>query len=64
MQAYQQRVIEEKTELDAKLASLSKFLATQQFSNLDGENQKLLLKQEFAMGEYSYILSCRIKLFK
>lgn len=63
MEAYQQRVIDEKTELNTKFEALNKFLNTEPFDKLSSENQELLYTQTEIMHEYLEILEERIKLF-
>lgn len=63
MQPYQQRVVDEKAELDIKITALNKFIPTQNFSSLDSDNRTLLVAQLNAMLEYSDILTDRISLF-
>ena len=63
MPSYQQRVVAEKVQLDAKIAVLSNFITCPLFSTLDRAEQARLVKQETAMKEYSDILSQRIATF-
>lgn len=63
MQEYQQRVIEEKKELDIKITNLSKFLHTDTYESLTQLNKDLLDDQLNVMLQYSGILSQRIELF-
>jgi hypothetical protein len=64
LKPFQQRVVDEKTELDSKLSKLKEFIASKAFVELDGVDKNLLEKQSFTMREYSIILGERIKLFK
>lgn len=64
MKEYQQRVIEEKAELDAKIQKLYMFLASHRTLELDGEELWRLYDQNVAMRHYSYILAARIAAFK
>jgi hypothetical protein len=64
MQAYQQRVIEEKQELDAKLEKLNQFIASPQFLVVEVDEQKRLQRQQTFMKAYSNVLSERIEAFK
>jgi len=61
--SYQQRVIDEKSELDAKLSSLAYFIESKEFDKIDSLNQELLNQQAEIMFNYSQILEKRIKLF-
>lgn len=63
MQPFQQRVVDEKTELDEKLASLKKFFDTEMFSNLDQAERGRLIQQSTIMDAYSAILGERISAF-
>lgn len=60
---HQQRVVDEKKDLDTKLEALKNFFPTAIFKGLDQKNQDLLSSQEVAMEEYSQILAERISLF-
>lgn len=64
MQAYQQRVIEEKQELDAKRDKLGQFIDSPQFLAADSEEQKRLKLQRTFMLAYSNVLGERIEAFK
>lgn len=64
MQAHQQRVVDEKTELDGKLTKLTAFYDTPVFAGLDKEEQNRLTRQGQVMSEYSDILGQRIAAFK
>lgn len=64
LQPFQQRVVEEKTELDAKLAKLTTFFDTPVFLQLDIAEQHRLTYQKTAMTEYSRILGQRIAAFE
>ena len=61
---YQQRVIEEKKELDEKIVNLRGFVGTEPFSKLSPRAQTLLMQQDATMRNYSHILADRIKLFE
>lgn len=60
---WQQRVIEEKQELDKKLKALQEFIGGKQFASLDDVNRGLLLSQREWMFRYSDVLEQRINLF-
>ena len=60
---HQQRVVDEKTELDGKLRKLSAFLSTPIFTSLEQGERTRLTSQERVMGEYSFILGERIAAF-
>jgi hypothetical protein len=64
MQPHQQRVIDEKTELDEKLSKLHDFIQDNpMFKTLPEDEQKRLGRQDFIMAEYSNILRERIEAF-
>lgn len=61
---HEQRVIDEKTELDKKLYALRRFnMSSPVFPTLDAVEQRLLVRQEIAMQVYSSILEERIGAF-
>jgi len=63
---YQQRVIDEKNELDDRLQALQNFIKLDNinFSNLSLEECELLIAQCDVMREYSLILEKRIAFFR
>jgi hypothetical protein len=63
MQPHQQRVVDEKAELDGKLAKLNAFLDSVTFSTLDAGEQDRLKQQTAVMATYSDILGERIEAF-
>ena len=64
MEPYQQRVIEEKEELDKKARALSDFIGlNDKFDDLDSEEQERMKEQCEIMWEYSEILGKRIAAF-
>ena len=63
MEAYQERIVEEKKGLDKKLNSLSDFFLTKTFESLKDADKELLINQELAMMKYSRILDERITRF-
>jgi hypothetical protein len=60
---HQQRVVQEKKELDEKVVALAKFFTTDTFHNLSANEQTMLHRQIIVMGKYSQILGDRIALF-
>ncbi len=64
MEAYQERVIAEKKDLDEKANKLYKFLLADSFDELDEIDKDLLSDQYDAMTEYRIILGKRIERFK
>ena len=63
MAPHQQRVVDEKTELDAKREKLVAFGGTAIFASLPQEEQERLDRQASCMTEYSEILGERIAAF-
>lgn len=63
MAPYQQRVIDEKHDLDAKVKSLQAFADTETFISLDPQEQARLHLQFYLMRGYSDVLSERIEAF-
>lgn len=62
---HQQRVVDEKTELDTKANALSQFIGLSPvFNTLDGEEQIRLREQCEVMWQYSEILGARINAFE
>lgn len=61
---HQQRVIDEKTELDERREKLASFYSTPVFHGLPESEQSLLLTQGVAMRCYSDILGERIARWK
>lgn len=63
-QAYQQRVIDEKQELDEKAKKLSDFIGNNPlFEKIDSEEQERMKEQCEVMWQYSEILGKRIEAF-
>lgn len=60
---HQQRVIDEKRELDERREKLDTFYSTALFHGLPDSEQNLLLRQGIAMRTYSEILAERIANF-
>ena len=63
MQPHQQRVVDEKTELDEKLKKLDAFGRTELFASLPADEQGRLNRQHSVMEKYSAILGERIAAF-
>lgn len=64
MQPHQQRVIDEKAELEEKLLKLHQFIcASPVFAGLSGAEKELLREQAQIMDQYNDILKERIELF-
>jgi hypothetical protein len=64
MLPYQQRVIDEKRELDDKREKLNTFFVSSHFRNLDQAEKDRLRMQHQVMGLYSQILQLRIAAFQ
>ena len=64
MAPHQQRVVDEKTELDKKAHALSEFIGDNPiFDTLDAAEQERLREQNDVMWRYSEILGARIEAF-
>ena len=64
MQPHQQRVIDEKADLDARAAKLSEFIGLNPFfEKLDPQEQERMKIQNDIMWQYSEILGQRIAAF-
>ena len=63
MQPHQQRVVDEKTELDLKLGKLRNFLNGSIFLSLDEAERFRLTEQANLMNGYSAVLGRRIAAF-
>jgi hypothetical protein len=64
MQAFQQRVVDEKTELDKKLDNLTQFIkSSKTYLELPEPERARLLEQRLTMQRYSEILADRIAAF-
>ena len=64
MQPHQQRVVDEKIELDIKISKLRPFLGSERYLSLDIAEQERLVRQLYLMEEYSEVLGFRIVNFK
>ena len=64
LQPHQQRVVDEKAELDKKADALSEFIGrSPMFETLDTAEQERLKEQNDVMWQYSEILGARIAVF-
>lgn len=63
LEDYQQRVVDEKTQLDERLTSLRNFFSTETFKGLHTDERRRLARQWWVMTEYSSILGERIAAF-
>ena len=64
MQPHQQRVVDEKTELDTKAKALSEFIGNNPiFENIEPDEQERMKEQCEIMWQYSEILGKRIAAF-
>lgn len=65
MKPHEQRVVDEKNDLDTKLTALVQFIcASPIFNGLPYEDKQLLRGQRNCMVNYSDILGCRIARFQ
>ncbi len=60
---WQERVIQEKRDLDVRLANLQAFIASDDCTRLDNYARDLLHQQVHYMRAYSQVLANRIELF-
>jgi hypothetical protein len=63
MLPHQQRVVDEKNELDTKREALGNFLYSDTFANMNDGDRGLMQAQYIIMGNYSDILQSRIEGF-
>lgn len=64
LQPHQQRVVDEKIDLDVKASALSNFIGTNPvFCTIDAAEQERLKEQCEVMWKYSEILGARIAAF-
>lgn len=63
LEPYQQRVVDEKNELDKKLKALNAMLKTPIFEKLNILEKKLLEEQAELMTRYSAVLKQRISMW-
>lgn len=61
---HEQRVIDEKKQLDERLTNLRKFFTTDTFKTLEVPDAQLLWEQDFHMSNLSDILAQRISRFE
>lgn len=63
-QPHEQRVVDEKVDLDTRVAKLTAFLGTEVFAGLPLEDRRLLALQHDVMSAYSEVLGARIARFQ
>lgn len=63
LQPYQQRVLEEKAELDERLRKLIAFLRSPDANRANPEERDWMISQGYAMRAYSKALEERIKTY-
>lgn len=64
MQPHQQRVVDEKNELDTRAKALSEFIGNNPlFETLDADEQERMKVQNDIMWQYSEVLGARIAAF-
>ena len=64
MQEYQQRIVDEKAQLDGRLANLNQFMGTIPFERLSRDEQCRMTTQMHLMCSYSAVLGARITAFE
>ena len=60
MSEHNLKLVKERDDLDLKISKLKKFMKTDEFHNLDEDDQELLKAQKSAMKTYKHILNERI----
>ncbi len=63
LQPFQQRVVDEKAELDERLSKLGAFFDTAVFDSLDALEKQRMKSQHDFMSQYSRVLGERIDAF-
>lgn len=63
LEPYQQRVIDEKKDLDGKIKRLDAFVNSEKFPTLAKEERERMDRQFFIMQQYSEVLGERIAAF-
>jgi hypothetical protein len=63
MEAYQERVVEEREQLGAKIDKLGSFVSSDVFKTVDDAEQKRLRRQLTIMQQYLQVLNERIAEF-
>jgi hypothetical protein len=63
MESFQQRVVDEKAELDSKIVRLRGFLGSDTFAHLPGAEQERMTRQLTVMEQYSSVLGERVAAF-
>jgi hypothetical protein len=61
---HEQRMLDERQQLEDRLSGLNSFLNKGQPVDMDDADWELLNAQAFAMRNYNYVLSARIRRFK
>jgi hypothetical protein len=64
LQPYQERVVQERYDLNVKILALSKFFDTPMYASLELFDRSILVRQLNVMREYMEILESRIAGFK
>lgn len=61
---HEQRMLEEREQLETRLTGLNTFLSKGQPETMEDQDWDLMNSQAFAMRTYNYVLSARIRRFK
>ena len=64
MKEYQERVLHERSDLWIMLTKLNKFIESSEYTHLDSEDKRLLIRQTDSMKQYIDVLDERINRFK
>lgn len=63
LQPHQQRVVEERDQLQERTVKLRAFFATETFGSLEKEERDDLVRQSAIMGQYLAVLGRRVERF-
>lgn len=63
LQPHQQRVVEERAELETKLGKLQAFITGERFASVPDDEQGRLVLQHHIMNSYALVLEQRIAAF-
>lgn len=63
LQPHQQRVVEERTELEDKLGKIHAFITSEKFASIPDDEQGRLVLQHKLMESYALVLEQRIAAF-
>lgn len=64
MSTFKERLVDEKQQLDTKIAGLESFISSENYQHIEAVQMSLLNTQLFAMKTYSQILTERLAWLK